>query len=363
MAVQTSLTSESTGFRNPSSPRNTKGWIDERGNQNERLVAQMHNIAVAARDRAELHTIIGTQRDNWNKLCHTTVVSTTVAASVLAALSGATPAVPLSLTAFLLNVGTFGLMVLAGKLQPSQLAEEQRSAARQCRSVAGEIEATLQIDPSLREDAELYIEDKLARLHDVDVAYPLPLTPDGLPKFPAVVQGSVLSPPVDLAEPEVPATDANGWSAAISEDLKQTAQKLREADIQIYLGWARKKERESLRLAIGAPVLVAMAALLNLVQCGYRVPMTSSAAAVCSVAAMFCFSFAQGGQIGMIFEMYRNCAGSYADLENSIQRAIRTPVWQREDGELFHEKIALQLGRQNLVPLVRPGDKTAGKVF
>lgn len=131
-------------------------------------------------------------------------------------------------------------MVLAGKLQPSQLAEEQRSAARQFKSMAAEIEATLQIDPRLREDAHLYVEDKLARLHDVDKAYPLPLTPDGLPKFPAVVRGSILNTPVNLSEPEMPCTDSNGWSKAISEDLKQAADKVREADIKIYLGFAKK---------------------------------------------------------------------------------------------------------------------------
>jgi len=354
----------------PGSPaeRNTKGWTDERGHQNPRLVAQLRHIALAARDRAEMHTTIGLQRDNWNKLCHTTVVTTTVAAAVLAALNGATPAVPLALTACLLNAGTAGLMALAGKMQPSQLAEEQRSAARQWKAMAEEIEATLQVDPRLREDAHLYVEDKLARVRAVDAAYPLPLLPNGLPKFPAVVKGSTLSTPVDLSEPEMPSNDSNGWSSAISEDLRRTAQKLREADVEIYLGWARKKERESLRLAVAAPVLVALAAALNLAQClpllGATVQtVATSAAALSSALAMFCFSFAQGGQIGMIFEMYRNCAGSYADLDNSIQRALRIPVCQREDGELFHAKVALQLGRPNELPLVRPGDKTAGNVF
>lgn len=113
-------------------------------------------------------------------------------------------------------------------------------------------------------------------------------------------------------------------------------------------------------------MLVGMAAIINFLQCCWPVwasVQTTTVAAMCSVAAMFCFSFAQGGQIGMIFEMYRNCAGSYADLESTIQRSIRIPVCQREDGELFHEKIAMQLGRENLVPLVLPGDKTAGHVF
>jgi hypothetical protein len=343
----------------PGSPadRNTKGWTDERGVQNPRLVAQLRNIALAASARADQHATIGLQRDNWNKLCHTTVVTATVAAAALAP--------SCSITAFVLNFASAGLMVLAGKMQPSQLAEEQRSAANQCRALAAEIEATLLVDPRLREDAHLYVEDKCARLRAVDAAYPLPLLPNGLPKFPAVVRPPVLNAPVNLAEPEMAANGSNGWSPAIAEDLKRTAQKLRDADVEIYLGWARKKERESLRLAVAAPVLVATAALLNVLQCVPAVASapTATAAALCSAVGMFCFSFAQGGQIGMIFEMYRNCAGSFADMDNTIQRALRMPVCQREDGELFHQKIALQLGRQNHVPLVQPGDKTAGSVF
>lgn len=67
--------------------------------------------------------------------------------------------------------------------------------------------------------------------------------------------------------------------------------------------------------------------------------------------------------MGMILEMYENCIGAYVGMDQTIQKVIRTPVCQREDGELFHQKIALQLGRQNRLPLLQPEDKTAGAAF
>jgi hypothetical protein len=86
-------------------------------------------------------------------------------------------------------------------------------------------------------------------------------------------------------------------------------------------------------------------------------------ASACSIAAVFGSSFSNGGQIGMIFELYRNCAGYYEQMVHDIQSTIRVPVCQREDGELYHQKIALKLGRRDNMPLFLSEEKTAGKLF
>jgi hypothetical protein len=65
----------------------------------------------------------------------------------------------------------------------------------------------------------------------------------------------------------------------------------------------------------------------------------------------------------MIFELYRNCAGYYEDMEQEIQTTIRLPVSQREHGELFHQKIALQLGRHDCIPLFSSKERKIGKLF
>ncbi|CAK9279151.1 unnamed protein product [Sphagnum jensenii] len=354
----------------PSSPsqRNTKGWTDRNGVEDSRVVAQLRNIAFAAEDRSEMHAIIGVQRDNWNKLCHMTVNMTTIAAAMLAAMNngvaGSTSAsFGMSMAAFLLNGGAAGFMFLASKFQPSQLAEEQRTASRFFKMLARDIETTLLIDPRLRKAVHLYMNDVMDRLEALDVAFPLPLKPNGLVKFPKEVVPSVLGSTADLSETEILANNTNGWSNAMVQDLKHTAEKLKESDIKIYLGWARNKEHDNKRLAMLAPVLAGSAALLSLLGCCQPGIHLAALASACSIAAVFGSSFSNGGQIGMIFELYRNCAGYYEQMVQDIQSTIRVPVCQREDGELYHQKIALKLGRRDNMPLFSSEEKTAGKLF
>ncbi len=354
------------GPGSPTSPSqcNTKGWTDRNGVEDSRLLAQLRNIALAAEDRSEMHAIIGVQRDNWNKLCHMTVNMTTIAAAMLAAMNSGVGSTSLnmSVAAFLLNGGAAGFMYLASKYQPSQLAEEQRTASRFHKLLARDIDTTLLIDPRLRKDADLYMEEVMARLQALDVGFPLPLKPNGLEKFPKVVAPSVLGPVADLTETQIPANNTNGWTDAVTKDLQRTADKLQTSDIAKYVRAARNKETPNKRLAISAPVLAVVAALLSLVGCWPGIHLAGVAAA-CSIVAVLVSSFSNGGQIGMIFELYRNCAGYYAETEQDIQSTIRIPVCQREDGELYHQKIALQLGRHDQMPMFSSEEKTAGKLF
>ncbi len=350
----------------PSSPsqQNTKGWTDGNELEDSRLVAQFRSIALAAEDRSQMHAIIGVQRDNWNELCHMTVNMTTIAAAILAAMNSGVggTSVSMSVAAFLLNGGAAGFMYLASKYQPSQLAEEQRTASRFHKLLARDIQTTLLIDPRLRKDAHLYMEEVMARLQALNVGFPLPLKPNGLEKFPKVVAPSVLGPVADLTEAEVPANNTNGWTNAITNDLQRTADKLQTSDIAKYVRAARNKEIANKRLAILAPVCAGVAALLSLLGCWPGIHLAGVAAA-CSIVAVLTSSFSNGGQIGMIFELYRNCAGYYAEMEQDIQSTMRAPVCQREDGELYHQKIALQLGRRDCMPLFSSQEKTAGKLF
>ncbi len=369
---------------NSGSSEYNKGWTDENGVEDSRLVAQLRNIALAAEDRKEMHAIIGVQRDNWNKLCHTTVNMTTIAAAILAAMNSS---FSMSVAAFLLNSSAAGFMFLASKYQPSQLAEEQRTAARFHKLLARDIHNTLLIDPRLRKNAHLYMKEVMAKLEALELAFPLPLKPNGLEKFPKTVTPSILGPKANLSKTEVlPTADANnnstnGWTQTREEDLKLTAEKLKSSDIQIYLQQARNKELANKTLAILAPVLTATAALLSLLtacNCNWPATATTSTttklgihllplanliSSICSIAAVGCSSFSNGGQIGMIFELYRNCAGYYEEMEQEIQTTIRLPVSQREHGELFHQKIALQLGRHDCIPLFSSQERKIGKLF
>lgn len=72
----------------------------------------------------------------------------------------------------------------------------------------------------------------MARLQALDEAFPLPLTSNSLETFAKVVIPS----DVDLSEPEMPANDSNGGSEAVTDNLKRVATKVRNSDIEIYLG-------------------------------------------------------------------------------------------------------------------------------
>jgi hypothetical protein len=58
-----------------------------------------------------------------------------------------------------------------------------------------------------------------------------------------------------------------------------------------------------------------------------------------------------------------NCADYYAGTEQDIQSTMSVPVCQKEDGESYHQKIALQRGRRDQMPLFSSKEKTAGKLY
>jgi hypothetical protein len=97
---------------------------------------------------------------------------------------GCTSALSMSVAVLVLNSGAARFVDLASKYQPSQLAEEQRTASRFHKLLATPIQTTLLIDPRLRKDVHVYIEHVMVRLQALDVAFPLPLKPNDLEKFP-----------------------------------------------------------------------------------------------------------------------------------------------------------------------------------
>jgi hypothetical protein len=57
-------------------------------------------------------------------------------------------------------------------------------------------------------------------------------------------------------------------------------------------------------------------------------------------------TFEHGGQVGMVFEMYRTSGGFFKLLESSIETTLEEKdLERRENGELFEMKMALSLGR------------------
>ncbi|KAI5066624.1 hypothetical protein GOP47_0019248 [Adiantum capillus-veneris] len=354
------------------------------------LTAELRLLANAVSDRAEMHSILAQQRDNWNKLFQRTLTSTALTACLLSALAASAQYnAVLSVPALLLNAGTAAMMAVINHFQPSQLAEEQRTAARLFLKLASDIHYALHLSPLLRQSPSSFLTDCKRRLRALDKAFPMPLTPGGLEKFPAkVVPPALMIEPALLMQSDDSATRhqnplhslhavsdgldhcINGWTRQLTHDLKDVATMLRRSDIPKYTGWAQNLVRVNKSLAIAAPFFAALAALLNgavvFMSTTHNYAVLGMWAATCSVLSTFASSFSHDTQLGMVFELYRNSAGYYADVETTIKETFRMPVEQRENGSLFRQRIAYQLGRwptSQADPIVPADAKEVGTLF
>ncbi|BBN10093.1 hypothetical protein MPTK1_5g00910 [Marchantia polymorpha subsp. ruderalis] len=338
----------------------SKGWTNVNGLSDQRVVSQFEALSVLVSDRVEMHSILAVQRDNWNRLFHNTITMASVAAATASAVNGAVPASGLQVVAIILGMGAAALMALVSKFQPSQLAEEQRHAARFFKRLGTDVEATLQVDPRLRGEASIYWEQSIATAHALDRAFPLPLTPIVVEKFPKQVLPSKISGDVDLARPEVevsPCSHKNGWTRSAVEDLRHTANLLRTSDIPEYTSMADSAKGLNLILSITSPMIATAGVVLNMAGC-------PAVAAAVTLGSLFVHTLTHALQMGAVIEVYRNCAGYYAAVERSIEQTLRLRVEQREDASIFQQKIAVLLGRRPAVtPMVPVDSKTAGVLF
>ena len=107
---------------------------NDEANCNSKVVEELYAIMEAVADRSEMHKNIGVQRDNWNRLLLNSVNGMTFTAATMAGLAslsgGGATLLALKLSSTLLYTAATGILMVMNKIQPSQLAEEQRNAAR-----------------------------------------------------------------------------------------------------------------------------------------------------------------------------------------------------------------------------------------
>ncbi|GLJ47903.1 hypothetical protein SUGI_1011440 [Cryptomeria japonica] len=133
---------------------------------------------------------------------------------------------------------------------------------------------------------------------------------------------------------------------------------LKTGDIAEYVGLSRKVLGVNSILAIAGSLLTGIAGALNL-----NGAMLSMSMVAC-VLGVVGSTLSHAGQVGMVFEMYRNCAGFYHLLDSSISDTpSETDPEAKENGELFHWRLALQLRRDPHSPLAVSASKFAGKLF
>ncbi|XP_066318230.1 probable F-box protein At4g22030 [Miscanthus floridulus] len=324
-------------------------------------VDKLRAVAEAAADRAEMHDIIGRQRDNWNHLLLHSTNSLTLAASVMAALAPAAPGTVAALkaSAGVLLATAAVTMAAVNRVQPSQLAEEQRNATRLWRQLVRDVRATLQHEAQQVTQAD--VQDAMDRVLALDAAYPLPLLPGMLEKFPKAVEPARWWPRRrPQQQPKSSSTTtrsrsfgrrgvrttSNGWSQELEEEMRGLLRVLRAKDEHQYLTVGKLVLSINRGLAVAGPALAGTAAVAAAFIGTGDGAWASGAAAACGALAAAVNTVEHGAQLGMLFELLRNCAGFYRKVQEDIEAALgEADVERRENGEVFRTKVALLLGR------------------
>ncbi|XP_066325225.1 probable F-box protein At4g22030 [Miscanthus floridulus] len=324
---------------------------------------RLRAIAEAAADRADMHDIIGRQRDNWNHLLLHSTNSLTLAASVMAALAPAVPAMAaLKASAGALLATAAVTMAAVNRIQPSQLAEEQRNATRLWRQLDRDVRAALDYHrtATATATAEADVQEAMDRVLALDAAYPLPLFPGMLDKFPSTVEPARWWPrrksPAQSAKTinvgaRGGATSGNGWTRELEDEMRGVARVLRAKDEREHVWNAKLALRLNRGLAVAGPALAGTAALATAFigsSSGEAAAgsWASGAAALCGALAAAANTVEHGWQLGMLFDMFRNVAGFYRKIQEDIEACLdEADVERRENGEVFQTKVALLLGR------------------
>ncbi|KAG6641723.1 probable F-box protein At4g22030 [Carya illinoinensis] len=333
---------------------------------------QLYALLEAVADRVEMHANIGKQRDNWNTLLLNSINMMTLTAATMAgvaAIGGAgMPLLALKLSSTLLFSAATGMLLVMNKIQPSQLAEEQRNATRLFKQLQSQIETMLDLGATTEEDVKGVMERVLA----LDQAYPLPLLGAMLDKFPAKFEPASWWPSNQLLQKKTKShgrkqREENGWSEELEVEMREIVEVVKRKDSKDYERLGNLVLKINKVLSISGPLLTGIAAV------GSAFVGNGSWAAIVAVAAgalaTSANAFQHGGpQFGMVFEMYRNSGGFFRLLQETIEATLEEgDLEKRENGELFEMKVALQLGRSlsQLRELVRKPaiDEFASKLF
>lgn len=319
-------------------------------NSNFCLIQELYAIMEIVADRVEMHKNIGEQRNNWNHLLLTSVNGMIVTAATmagLAAVSGEGSALlALKISSTLLYLGATGILIIMNKIQPSQLAEEQRNASRLFKQLHQEIKSTIALKKPTSDDVKRIMEKVLA----LDKAYPLPLLGAMLDKFPKRVEPAIWWPQhaeeTHNSRPDMKAVE-NGWSQGLEEEMREIISVLRRKDDAEYVRLGNMVLKINKILAVCGPLFTGLGATGSaFMGSPFLGSMPTFFGVVFGALATIINTLEHGGQMGMVFEMYRSSVGFFRFMEESIESALEeTKVQRRENGEVFEARVALELGR------------------
>ncbi|XP_050874694.1 probable F-box protein At4g22030 [Lathyrus oleraceus] len=324
--------------------------LDRHNNKNtDDIIVKLYAVLEAVSDRIEMHHNIAQQRNNWNTLLLNSINMITLTATTFAGVASAAAAtcsdsslLALKLSSALLFSAATGMLLIMNKINPSQLTEEQRNATRLFKQLQTQIQTTIAIGNPSEED----VKDAMDKVLALDKAFPLPLLGAMLEKYPAKFEPAVWWPSKKgKSQSKKAGKMNNGWNDELEMEMREVVDVIKRKDGEDYnrLGNIALKINKS--LAVAGPLLTGIAAIGSTF-IGNGSPVAAFVPLLAGSLASAINTFEHGGQVGMVFEMYRGSAGFFNLLETSIELTLsEKDLERRENGELFEMKMALQLGR------------------
>ncbi|XP_074274050.1 putative F-box protein At4g22030 [Silene latifolia] len=338
---------KATQLRDSSRKVVTKEVVDEE-------TMKLYAILEAISDRIEMHRNVKEQRENWNSLLLNSINMITLMAATMAGVSTMGEGnLALKVSSMVLFSAATGLVSIMNKIQPSQLAQEQRNAVRLFKQLKNEVKTTISLGKKCRKQVTEYMEKVLA----LDRAYPLPLLGAMIEKFPDTCKPAVWWPSrktsflrrnksvVKLSSFGSNNGWNNGWSNELEDEMRVIVEVIEKKDASDYVRLGNAALKLNKTLAVMGPLLTGIAAMGS----GFALnggPWGAVMAVVAGSLASVVNTIQHGGQVGMVFEMYRNCGGFFEHLEEEIESNLEEGDFERrENGELFEIKMCLKLGR------------------
>ncbi|GJU53447.1 probable F-box protein [Tanacetum coccineum] len=252
----------------------------------------------------------------WNSLMLTSINTITLTAATMAGITAAITTVPGAPLEVLKITSSFMYLAATGLLTKIAIGH-----------------------PNL-----INVNEAMEKVLAIDRAYPLPLLGTMLEKFPAKTKPAVWWPEKRRTSPAKQQKEKNGWSMELEDGMKEITRVLEVKDKDDYLRLGDKSLKLNKGLAIAGPILTGLGAVGSafLAFSPWAMALGVMGGAITSVVN----TVQHGGQVGMVFEMYRSNAGFFKMMEESIESNLNErDMERRENGEVFEMKVALQLGR------------------
>ncbi|KAK8349929.1 hypothetical protein V6Z11_A06G177400 [Gossypium hirsutum] len=309
---------------------------------------QLYAILETVADRVEMHKNIGNQRENWNTLLlnSTNMMILTGATMAGVTASHGVSVLGLKLGSILLFSAATATLVIMNKIQPSQLVEEQRKATKLFKQLGSQVQTLITVGSPIKED----VKDVMAKILVIDKAYPLALLGGVmLEKFPKSLEHAVWWPRNESQKDNInrKVEMGNGWTKELEMEMREIVEVIKRKDSEDYERLGNKALKINKVLATSGTLLTGIAALASTFMGSSNIgPWAAIVATITGALASAVNTFEHGGQVGMVFEMYRNNAGFFKYMQESIESTLdESDVKKREQGALFEMKVALQLGR------------------